>query len=95
MLLRYVLVLLLIIFVARAFWRVVDGVLEGLGGRPAARRTPRRVAMARDPICGTFVVPDHALVVTDGSERVYFCSAACRDKYRAGRASRAAEGRSA
>jgi YHS domain-containing protein len=37
--------------------------------------------MVRDPICGTFVLPDRARSIADGGSRVYFCSDACRDKY--------------
>ena len=39
--------------------------------------------MVRDPVCGTFVVPDGALTIADGRARVYFCSEKCRDQYRA------------
>jgi YHS domain-containing protein len=39
--------------------------------------------MERDPICGTYVLPNRAITLDDGSHRVFFCSAACRDKYRA------------
>jgi YHS domain-containing protein len=39
--------------------------------------------MVRDPVCGTFVVPDRAVRLTDGREPVFFCSTACRDKFRA------------
>jgi len=85
--LRFVLVLILIVLVARAFWRIVDGMLDGLHGR-APRVPTRGVSMVRDPVCGTYVLPDRALVVTEGSRRVFFCSAACRDKYRAGPRSR-------
>jgi len=85
--LRFVLLLILVTFVARAFWTVVDGVIEGLRGEPRSTRTPeRRVQMARDPVCGTYVVPDHALMIVDGSRRFYFCSAKCRDQYRVGTA---------
>jgi len=83
MVLRYVLILLLLLFVARAFWRVVDGLLEGLSGRRTSARRGGGVPMARDPVCGTFVVPDHAVTLHVGSTRVYFCSTVCRDKYRA------------
>ena len=79
---RLALIVLLIIVIARAFWRVIDGLIEGLSGGP--RSTPlRRGQMVRDPVCGTFVLPDRAVALDDGSERVWFCSAACRDKYRA------------
>ena len=82
MLLRYALILLLMIFVARAFWRVVDGILEGLTGGRRAGAPQQGVAMVRDPVCGTFVLPNRAVSLVDGSERVYFCSAGCRDQYR-------------
>jgi len=37
----------------------------------------------RDPVCGTFVLPDHALPLVDGRARLFFCSDACRAKYQA------------
>ena len=80
--LRVVLEFVLILFVARAFWRVVDGLIQGLSGR--ARNVPDRAAhMVRDPVCGTFVLPDRAVTLTDGRQQVFFCSAGCRDAYRA------------
>ena len=85
--LRYLLLLILFAIVARAFWRIVDGVLEGMRGAPPqagrAPRRQRRVPMARDPVCGTFVVRDRAITIGAGDRRLYFCSAACRDKYQA------------
>jgi uncharacterized protein len=82
-LLRLVLAMLL----ARAGWRVIDGVMEGLSGRGSRTRDgnvpARGVQMVRDPVCGTYVVPDRAVALSDGSGRVFFCSANCRDKYRA------------
>jgi hypothetical protein len=84
MLLRLALFIVLAVFVARAFWRLVDGILEGVSGRPPGGRTPvpaRGVQMVRDPVCGTFVLPDRALTIVDGRASVSFCSAACRDTY--------------
>jgi YHS domain-containing protein len=81
------LLLVLAMVMARAVWRVIDGVMVGLSGRPS--RSPRGnvpahgVQMVRDPVCGTFVIPDRALALSDGSGRLFFCSANCRDKYRA------------
>jgi YHS domain-containing protein len=96
MLLEDLLWLILSVVVARGIWRLLDGVGQGLrgpstpGSAGAARRggdqasaPPRGVQMARDPVCGTYVVPDRALTIADGSRQVFFCSAACRDKYRA------------
>jgi len=81
--LRLALVLILIVFIARAFWRVVDGIIEGLSGRPRTRPSQSRARMVRDPVCGTFVLPDRAVTLDVGSHRICFCSPACRDKYRA------------
>ena len=87
MMIRYVLLLLLIVFVARAFWRIVDGMLEALSGRRGGAGSPQRgVQMVRDPVCGTFILPEKAVALVDGSRRMFFCSTVCRDKYRAGTA---------
>ena len=81
---RFILLLLLCIFLARIFWRSVDAFIEGATGRPRARGTPQRgVSMVRDPVCGTFVLPERAVTLMNGRSRVFFCSEACRDKYRA------------
>jgi uncharacterized protein len=84
MLLRLVLFIVLGIFVARAFWRLVDGIAAGVRGvPPRSGQVPTRgVQMVRDPVCGTFVLPNHALMLSDGGTRVFFCSSTCRDKYR-------------
>ena len=81
------LVLILIVCIARAFWRVVDGVLAGLSGDGGGTRAPGggSVQMVRDPVCGTFLVPDKAVILADRSQRLFFCSTRCRDAYRAGR----------
>ena len=81
-----VLLLVLALIVARAAWRVIDGVMEGLSGRPpraSDRKVPvRGVQMVRDPVCGTYVIPERAIALSVGTARVFFCSAGCRDKYR-------------
>lgn len=85
---RLILLFILIVIVARAFWRVVDNVVRAASGHPPDGRggaggRPRQAAkMVRDPVCGTFVLPDHSVSLTTGRERVYFCSDACRDAYR-------------
>lgn len=84
---RFFLLLILVIILGRAFWRLVDGVVEGATGRRTETRTPQRsVHMVRDPVCGTFVVPERAIALTSGRDQQYFCSAGCRDKYQAQRA---------
>ena len=97
MLLRFVLFVVFAVIVARAFWRLVDGIVEGLGGgAPRGRNVPSRgVQMVRDPVCGTFLLPDHALTLIDGRARLFFCSDSCRTKYQAGSRSERVEGRTA
>ena len=79
--LRLALLLILVAFLAHGFWRLVDGIIDGMGGDE--RSPARRVSMARDPVCGTFVVPDRAVTLTEGRQVLHFCSAQCRDAYRA------------
>ena len=76
----------------RAVWKLLAGVMQGLSGPPNQPRQSQArnsgvpaqgVQMARDPVCGTYVVPDHAVALTVGRQHVYFCSASCRDKYQA------------
>jgi YHS domain-containing protein len=75
---------LLILFV-RAMTRLWNGIVEGAtGAPPGSSRVPQRaVPMARDPVCGTFVVPDLAVALSIGREHLYFCSTSCRDRYQA------------
>jgi len=84
---RVILILILSIIVSRMFWRVVESFLEGLGvnrqPRTPGGAPPTAVQMVRDPVCGTFVLPDRAVTLVDGRTRQYFCSDACRDRYRA------------
>lgn len=82
MVLRLVLEIVLICVVARAFWRLIDGIMAGLRGPAGPTRVPQRgVQMVRDPVCGTFVVPDNALAISAGPRRLHFCSTRCRDQY--------------
>lgn len=92
MLLRSLVEFVFVMLLARAFWRLVGRAVQGLASSvsPEARRAPaapappaQGVHMERDPVCGTFVVPDSALSIADGRSRVYFCSPDCRDRYRA------------
>jgi YHS domain-containing protein len=81
---RLVLYLVLIVLVTRTVLRVWRGLSVGLsGGAPRSGVPTRSVQMARDPVCGTFVVPDRSLSLSVGSQQLHFCSPACRDAYRA------------
>lgn len=88
MLLRVVLVFLFVLFLARAVWRLIEGVLRGAAGEPATRSGrrpagPAAVKMAQCPVCGTYVVPGKALTGVSHGGPVYFCSEACRARFAA------------
>ena len=82
-----VLELVVVLLLTRALWRLVGGLIEGLSGRSSSSHggnvPARGVQMVRDPVCGTYVIPDRALALSDASGRVFFCSTNCRDQYRA------------
>jgi YHS domain-containing protein len=81
---RLVLFIVLFVFIARTFWRIIDNIIEAASGQPPRRGAAKVPAakMTRDPVCGTFVLPERSLSLPDGRGRVYFCSETCRDKFR-------------
>jgi YHS domain-containing protein len=79
---RFLLIAILIMVVARTFWRVVDGIIDGASGASARKRPVRRsVKLVRDPVCGTFVAPRAELSITARGETHYFCSEKCRKQF--------------
>src|SRR5262245_61439409 len=85
--LRWVLEVIVFALIARAISRVIGGVIEGLNPQSRQSRDDSApshgVQMQKDPVCGTYVVPERAVSLSDGATRVYFCSTTCRDQYRA------------
>jgi YHS domain-containing protein len=79
---RLILLGILILLVARAFWRLVDGILEAAGGTTRTRARTPSVKLVRDPVCGTYVTPGNALTVTARGTTHYFCSEQCRSAFR-------------
>ena len=82
---RFLLLSILVLLLARAFWRLVDGILEAVGGTsraPRTRQTPS-VKLVRDPVCGTYVAPDGAYTLTARGQTHHFCSDECRLRFRA------------
>jgi YHS domain-containing protein len=75
--LRYLLLLLLFWLIARAFWRLMEGVVRGAtSAGPQASGSSRAtgaVKMSKCPICGTYVVPGKAISLTRDGEVFYFC----------------------
>jgi hypothetical protein len=85
-LLRALLLFLFFVFLARAAWRLIEGVARGAmgGGAPGPRRPngpPTSVKMAQCPVCGTYVVPGKALSGVARGQVVYFCSETCRARH--------------
>jgi YHS domain-containing protein len=82
--LRAFLLFLLVLFLFRALWRLVYGIVQGASTTGAGQRGPANppaVKMERDPICGTYVIPGKALELARGGERLYFCSERCRNEW--------------
>ena len=89
MLLRALLLFLFFAFLARAVWRLIEGVARGAMGpgadavRRPDPRTPAAVKMAPCAVCGTYVVPAKALTGVSRGQVLYFCSETCRGKHAA------------
>ena len=90
--LRFIVVSLILTILLRVISSTYSAFMEGLrgSGRAGAQTRPRSAArpaaavqMVRDPVCGTFVVPERAVSIAEGHGRVYFCSEKCRDAFRA------------
>ena len=79
---RLLLVAVLLLLIAWAFWKVVDGIIEAFGGLPSRGKSPMK--LVRDPVCGTWVSPRESLGLRAGDTTHYFCSDACRAKFAKG-----------
>lgn len=89
MLWRALLLFLLFIFLARAVWRLIEGVARGaMGAGPNPGRRvdgppQATVKMAPCAVCGTYVVPAKALTGVSRGQVAYYCSESCRGKHAA------------
>jgi YHS domain-containing protein len=50
--------------------------------RPRTRTVPPAESLKKDPVCGTYIAPSTAIVQLVNGEKLYFCSPACRDKFK-------------
>ena len=82
-LVRTLLFFLLGVFLVRAVYRFLGGMVQGASSQPHQKRqaSPPAVKMMRDPVCGTYVVPGKALELVRRGETLYFCSEKCRREY--------------
>lgn len=71
--------IILILVILRILWRMIMGPMR----RPRNERKNGRasVPLVRDPVCGTYLLPDRAVKVGTGEGILYFCSETCRARY--------------
>jgi YHS domain-containing protein len=67
---------------SKGFADLVNPSPSASGPRTRTPRVPPTEALKKDPVCGTYIAPSTALVRVVDGEKVYFCSAACRDKFK-------------
>jgi YHS domain-containing protein len=78
---RILLLTILILLLARAFWRVMDGIMEAAGGTSRRRARTPGTRLIRDPVCGTFVAPGSVPSLQHRGQTYYFCSEECRSRF--------------
>jgi YHS domain-containing protein len=79
---RLLILAVLMMLVVRAIRLVMRGVLEAAGPAPRQDTGRAPVKLVRDPVCGTHIPAGGELSLTSGATTYYFCSEACRAKYR-------------
>lgn len=85
--------ILLLFMLIRALMLLFGGLVRGLmnaarlpdedgGSAPAAGKVARsNGTLVQDPVCGTYVLQDRALVVNTSGGPAFFCSERCRSAY--------------
>lgn len=76
--------LLIAVLIIRALWGFFSGIFTG-ASEPRRRQSGgaagKSLALARDPVCGTFVQQSRALETHAGGQVHYFCSEKCRQTF--------------
>ena len=74
--------IILILIILRMLWRLIMGPLR----RPRHERNGKKpsVPLVRDPVCGTYLLPDRAIKTGSGDATLHFCSETCRARYHDG-----------
>lgn len=71
---------ILIVILIRALMRLARGFMQGAGYTRKGGGPPS-VGLVKDPVCGVFVAPSHALTAGSGGEARFFCSEQCRSEW--------------
>ena len=82
MILRAVIITVLLFLILRAIRLLMSGIVEAANPRPRRPTQGAPVKLVRDPVCGTHIPPTGSLSLTSGGTTHYFCSEACRAKFR-------------
>ena len=84
MLVGWVIRVLVVALILRVVVSFIRGLASGVSrSRSAATGESRKsVPLVKDPVCGTYVEPSHAVSVRTGSTLHYFCSETCRQTFR-------------
>lgn len=74
--------IILILIILRILWRMIMGPFR----RPRHERNggTKTVPLVRDPVCGTYLLPDRAVKTGSGEGTLYFCSETCRAQHHDG-----------
>ena len=74
--------IILILIILRMLWRLIMGPMR----RPRHERNGKKpaVPLVRDPVCGTYLLPDRAIKTGSGDATLHFCSETCRARYHDG-----------
>ncbi len=83
---RFVVLPLLLFWLLRGILRSIFGAQNTHVAAKPVRQAPTVSAggeLKKDPVCGTYVSADTSVTKRINGQTVHFCSAACRDKYRA------------
>jgi YHS domain-containing protein len=67
---------------SKGFGEMFRASSPGHSGGTRAPSVPSGGELKKDPVCGTFISTNTAIQKRVGGEIYYFCSAACRDKFK-------------
>ena len=80
----WILRIIIILIILRLLWRMIMGPMRRPRAERGARGKKGSLPLVRDPVCGTYLLPDRAIKEGSGDQTLYFCSETCRAKYHDG-----------